>query len=143
MPPTGLQSQLVRTLQDVAATVGTYPLDAYFFTQEGLHFAAERFHGEMATLEADASRHITGRQLCEGLRDLAIDRWGLMAPSVLRQWNVRSTHDFGRIVFAMIEAGLLQKQPGDTLADFDDVFDFRQAFDAGRYAIQLPARLDA
>ena len=143
MPPTGLQSQLARTLDDLVASVGSYPIDAYFFTQEGLHFAAERFHGAAgAKARKKRDRHITGRQLCEGLRDLAVERWGLMARAVLATWGIRTTDDFGRIVFAMIDAGLLQKQPDDTIADFADVFDFRTAFEAA-YTIRLPERLHA
>ena len=66
----------------------------------------------------------------------------LLARAVLATWGIRSTDDFGRIVFAMIDAGLLQKQPDDTIADFADVFDFRTAFEAA-YTIRLPERLHA
>jgi uncharacterized repeat protein (TIGR04138 family) len=145
MPPTGLQSKLARTLEELVASVGSYPIDAYFFLQEGLHYAAERAHGALAEGEKPRrrqDRHINGRQLCEGLRDLALERWGLMARAVLGTWNIRGTDDFGRIVFAMIDAGLLQKRPDDTISDFDDVYDFRRAFDVG-YTIRLPERLDA
>lgn len=145
MPPTGLQSKLARTLEELVASVGAYPIDAFFFTQEGLHFAAERAHGAAIAGESPKrrqDRHINGRQLCEGLRDLAVERWGLMARAVLGTWGIHTTDDFGRIVFAMIEAGLLQKRPDDTIDDFADVFDFRRAFDAG-YAIRLPERLEA
>jgi len=75
------------------------------------------------------NRHVSGNQLCWGLRDLALRRWGLMASAVLRQWRIRSTRDFGAMVFALVNAGLLQKQPNDEIDDFDDVFDFDAAFD--------------
>lgn len=143
MPPTGLQSQLARTLDDLVASVGSYPIDAYFFTQEGLHFAAERCHGAAGQRpRKKRDRHITGQQLCEGLRDLAVERWGLMARAVLATWGIRTTDDFGRIVFAMIDAGLLQKQEKDTIADFIGVFDFRTAFESA-YTIRLPEKLEA
>ncbi|MHC5108594.1 MAG: Minf_1886 family protein [Planctomycetota bacterium] len=74
-------------------------------------------------------RHITGRELCWGLRDYALKRWGMLARTVLESWNVRQTADFGRIVFGFIECDLMQKQPGDTKADFDRVFEFQEAFD--------------
>jgi uncharacterized repeat protein (TIGR04138 family) len=75
------------------------------------------------------NRHIGGEALCWGLRDLALKQWGLMAAMVLRHWGVRCTKDFGRMVFALVESGLLQKQPHDRIEDFDHVFDFEQAFD--------------
>jgi uncharacterized repeat protein (TIGR04138 family) len=75
------------------------------------------------------NRHVGGHELCWGLRDYALEKWGLMARAVLNHWGVRSTLDFGHIVFAMVESGFMQKQPGDSIDDFRDVFDFREAFD--------------
>ncbi|HNQ24003.1 MAG TPA: hypothetical protein PKK06_13010 [Phycisphaerae bacterium] len=75
------------------------------------------------------NRHVSGRQLCWGLRDLALERWGLMARPVLESWRIKRTADFGRIVFSFIEHDLMQKQPGDTLEDFEEVYDFKDAFD--------------
>ncbi len=76
------------------------------------------------------NRHISGRELCWGLRDYAQRRWGLLASTVLDSWNIRKTEDFGRIVFGFIAADLMQKQPDDSLDDFRDVFSFAEAFDA-------------
>ncbi len=75
------------------------------------------------------NRHVSGIQLCWGLRDLAMQRWGLMASAVLRHWGVQTTADFGAMVFALVNAGMLQKQPHDEMDDFDDVFDFEEVFD--------------
>lgn len=73
------------------------------------------------------SRHISGRELCWGLRDFAWQQWGLMADVVLDRWKIRETADIGRIVFNMIEHDLMQKQPTDRLEDFVNVYDFREA----------------
>lgn len=75
------------------------------------------------------NRHVSGIQLCWGLRDLAMQRWGLMASAVLRHWGIKSTTDFGAMVFALVNAGMLQKQQNDDQDDFDDVFEFDDAFD--------------
>jgi uncharacterized repeat protein (TIGR04138 family) len=75
------------------------------------------------------NRHIGGRELCWALRDYALERWGFLAPVVLRAWNIRATHDFGRIVFGFIDFDLMRKQDGDRIEDFDEVFTFEEAFD--------------
>ncbi len=75
------------------------------------------------------NRHVSGRELCWGLRDFALERWGLMSRVVLESWKVRSTRDFGEIVFAFIHHQKMQKQEGDTLQDFDEVYSFDEAFD--------------
>ncbi|HVH12635.1 MAG TPA: Minf_1886 family protein [Longimicrobium sp.] len=97
-----------------------YNETAYLFILAALHYTIERV-GE--------ARHISGRELSEGCRDLAIERFGLMARSVLEFWGVRSTRDLGEIVFALVECGVLVKQEGDCLDEFCDVFCFSDAFE--------------
>ncbi len=97
-----------------------YHETAYLFILSALHFTIERL-GE--------ARHISGRELAEGCRDLAIERWGLMARPVLDYWGVRSTRDLGALVFALVECGVLVKQEHDSLDDFDGVYDFLDAFE--------------
>jgi uncharacterized repeat protein (TIGR04138 family) len=75
------------------------------------------------------NRHVSGRQLCWGLREYALKRWGMLARSVLGAWNITTTLDFGRIVFGFIDLSLMQKQPQDTMEDFHAVYDFEEAFD--------------
>lgn len=75
------------------------------------------------------NRHVGGEELCWGLRDLALERWGFMASTVLRHWGIRNTKDFGRMVFALVENELLQKQPDDRIEDFENVYNFDDALD--------------
>ncbi len=117
----------------VRQKAGPYPDEAFKFVQEGLRHTAKMVHGEAAARETPRGhigpeRHVNGAQLCLGLRDYAIQRYGMLARTVLERWRVRQTDDFGRIVFAMIEAGLMRKSEEDALADFHAVFDFDEAF---------------
>jgi len=77
----------------------------------------------------DMNRHVTGQQVCWAVRDTAIERWGLMAKSVLARWGIESTRDIGAIIFALVESNWLQKQSSDKLDDFNDVFSFDEALD--------------
>jgi uncharacterized repeat protein (TIGR04138 family) len=77
----------------------------------------------------EMNRHISGRQLCWAIRDIALERWGLMARSLLASWNITASDDIGTIVFALVDHGWLQKQPDDRIDDFDNVFTFADAFD--------------
>lgn len=132
MPPTR-EPENAKSLPDVVNELGVYPLEAFHFVEQGLAFAVRQIHGEKP--DPNTSRHITGQQLCEGLRLYATSRWGYLAGTVLRRWNITSTYDFGRIVFAMVENGFLQKTDEDSIEDFRNVFDFRTAFEA-RYVIE-------
>lgn len=75
------------------------------------------------------NRHVTGQQLCWAIRETAVKRWGLMARAVLTRWNITRTEDIGAIVFSLVNNGWLQKQPTDSVDDFNNVFCFREAFD--------------
>ena len=119
-------------LNAILDKAGGYSPSAYSFIRDGLGHTVGMVHGveAMQTLpdEDDESRHVSGRQLCLGLRDYAIRRYGLLAKTVLNHWGVTRTEDFGRIVFALVEAGLLRKTDDDTLEDFQGVFDFEEEF---------------
>ncbi|HEX9580340.1 MAG TPA: Minf_1886 family protein [Gemmatimonadales bacterium] len=106
----------------IKALDGRYHERAYLFV-----LAALEFHHR----KAGARGHVAGRELALACRDFALEQFGLTSRTVLAFWGVDRTEDFGRIVYVLIEAGLLIRQPSDRLEDFDDVFDFAQAFDAG------------
>ncbi|MBI4544722.1 MAG: hypothetical protein HY703_05990 [Gemmatimonadetes bacterium] len=93
---------------------------AYLFVLSSLHYVLERL---------PAPRHISGRELAEGARDLALDRFGPMAASVFEYWGIESTADVGQIVFALVDCGILIKQEEDAPEDFAGLFDFREAFE--------------
>lgn len=79
------------------------------------------------------NRHVSGRELCWGLRDFALERWGLLARTVLESWRVTGTDDFGEIVFGFIDFDLMRKQPEDDVEDFREVYSFHEAFEEPFY----------
>lgn len=116
-----------KTLEQVVDEYGRYPLEAFEFVRQGLSYTVENIYGE-AKANSDAACHVSGIQLCKGLRDYAIHRYGMMARTVLGHWGIHRTGDFGRIVFAMIDSKLMQKNEKDDIRDFEAVFDFDDAF---------------
>jgi uncharacterized repeat protein (TIGR04138 family) len=122
-----------------------YKIDAYAFVFEALNYAhiqlgmgAERAAEPEEEEESEepsskeAERHLTGQQLCEAIRQYALEQYGYMAQCVLNSWGVKSTSDFGEIVFNLIGIGQMRKTSDDQREDFDNVFDFetglRQSF---------------
>jgi uncharacterized repeat protein (TIGR04138 family) len=97
-----------------------YQESAYIFVLAALNHVLERL---------PEPRHISGRELAEGVRDLALERFGPMARTVIEYWGIQETKDVGEIVFALVECNVLIKQEEDTPADFVDVFDFDAAFE--------------
>ncbi len=123
-----------------------YKIDAYAFVFEALNYAhtslgmgAERpveaeseEEDPEETAPKEPERHLTGQQLCEAIRQYALEQYGYMAQCVLNSWGVESTSDFGEIVFNLIGIGQMRKTTDDQREDFDNVFDFdtglRQSF---------------
>ncbi len=97
-----------------------YDERSYLFVLAALEFCQQRL---------TERRHLTGRELAVGCRDLALQRYGVLARTVLDHWGVRDSSDIGEIVFALVDVGLLASQPNDSKEDFVGVFDFHQAFD--------------
>lgn len=114
--------------QTMRAKSGGYPPEAFQFVRDGLAHTVKMIHGPDAEEREDERRHVSGQQLCLGLKDHAIRQYGLLARAVLERWGIRGTHDFGKIVFAMIEAQLMRKTEDDSLDDFSSVYDFDEAF---------------
>jgi uncharacterized repeat protein (TIGR04138 family) len=83
---------------------------------------------EFCQQRLDERRHISGKELALACRDLALDKFGVMAALVLEHWGVRSSADLGDVVFTLVDLGLLMSQPSDSREEFADVFDFDQAF---------------
>ncbi len=92
---------------------------AYLFVLASLEFLQARL---------PERRHVDGRELALAVRDLALDRFGVMARPVLEHWGVRSTADVGDVVFALVDTGVLMRQPTDGRHDFCDVYEFDDAF---------------
>lgn len=97
-----------------------YDERAYLFVLAALEYCQQRL---------TERRHVTGQELAQGCRDLALERFGVMSKLVLEQWGLHTTADIGNIVFALVDLGMLLSQPTDSPGDFADVFDFDVAFE--------------
>lgn len=119
-----------------------YKPDAYGFVEEALAYAHESLgmgtehpadepedpgRGQ-STVQRTTERHLTGQELCEAIRQYALDQYGYMAKPVLNAWGVKTTGDFGNIVFNLIEIKRMKKTKHDRREDFDGVYDFDVAF---------------
>ena len=111
---------LLDKIEQVMKREHPFDLEAYRFVMDALHFT-------VSTLEKQ--RHITGCELLEGIRQYALREYGPYARTVLNYWGVNQTENFGQMVFDLVEAGILRKQPGDKIEDFKKIYDFKKVFD--------------
>ena len=109
-----------RSLEKIAREDSRCHPGAVKFVSEGLGYTAKNV--------ADEPQHVSGQTLCEGLKKLALEKWGRLAILVLNNWGVKTTRDFGEIVFLLIKNKWMTAQPTDSIDDFNDVFDFKTVF---------------
>lgn len=126
-------------LRKMALRDGRFSAEAFRFLDEGL---AHTVRETGRTEEESDKRHVTGQELLEGMKSLARERFGPMAAQVWRSWGVHEALDWGRIVFLLVDEGLLNRQDGDKMEDFDVPFDYDAYFVEG-YEPKLPPELGA
>jgi uncharacterized repeat protein (TIGR04138 family) len=112
-------------LMEVARRDPRYAYEAYEFLFEALTHTQKLLGraAEATREDAPAGNHVSGRELCNGMVDLARGEFGRMARVVFRVWGINTTDDMGEIVFNLIDANLLSKTDRDDRADFHDLFD--------------------
>lgn len=93
-----------------------YAREAYGFLMAALGTTVQRLPAER--LEDPQRRHLSGRELLAGVVALARAEFGEMAPTVFREWRVRSGEDVGEMVFQLVRSGQLSARPEDTMDDF-------------------------
>jgi uncharacterized repeat protein (TIGR04138 family) len=128
-------------LAEVARRDGRYAYEAYEFVFQALNHAQKLLGREppeeaRARPAAESQYHVSGPELLAGVRDLALRDFGLMARTVFHLWGIRSTADFGEIVFNLIDAGLMSRTTEDRREDFCNVYDLDEALVQG-FRIQL------
>ena len=113
-------------MQQVIASDGRYPPESFAFLHDGLNRSVREVYHDQAG--GEGQHHVSGQQLCCSLRDLAIERWGMLAKVVLNKWNIRESIDFGNMVYLLIDNNYMRKTDEDRIDDFRDVYDFEKAF---------------
>ncbi|MFC1631310.1 Minf_1886 family protein [Candidatus Omnitrophota bacterium] len=111
--------KLLETIEDIVNRDSRYKIDAYNFVLETLNYTVRNLK---------KTRHVTGVELLAGIREQAQKQFGPMARTVFEHWGVQETLDFGHIVFNLVDAKILSKTDQDSIEDFKNGYDFKDAF---------------
>ena len=112
------------TVNEIIKKDSRFEADAYFFLVEALDVTVKSIRKN----QPDHGRHVSGKELLEGIKEYALDEFGPMTHTVFAEWGIHSTQDFGEIVFNLVEAGRLGKTESDSREDFKNAYDFDEAF---------------
>lgn len=117
------QLKFEAALNEVIANEPRYDRSAYLFLRDALDYTLKE-----RKKTTGQSGHVTGQQLLDGIRRYALKQFGPMVPTVFDYWGIHRTEDFGHMVFALVEVGIFGKTDRDSLADFQGVYSFHEAF---------------
>ena len=109
----------LETLEDIIQRDPRYKIDAYNFVLEALNYTVTKL---------EKPRHVSGKELLEGVKQYLKEQFGPMARTVIEHWGIKSTEDIGHIVFNLVDAKILSKTEQDSLDDFKNAFDISEIF---------------
>ena len=131
-------------LEAVVSSDPRYQRDGYIFLRDALDFTTK----QQKKVKGVSVRHVSGPELLDGVRQYALKEFGPMVMTVFDSWGIHSCEDIGHMVFNLIGAGVFGKTEQDSLEDFKNVYDFKEAFvkpfePAKPETIKPPAQLRA
>ena len=111
-------------LESIVANNPRYHRDGYIFLRDALDFTTK----QQKKIKGVSVRHVTGPELLDGVRQYALKEFGPMVMTVFDSWGIQSCEDIGHMVFNLIGAGVFGKTEEDSIKDFKNVYDFKEAF---------------
>ena len=111
-------------LDSMVASDPRYQRNAYVFLRDALDFTTK----QQKKIKGATVRHVSGPELLDGVRQYALKEFGPMVMTVFDNWGVHSCEDIGNMVFNLIDAGIFGKTAEDSIEDFKNVYDFKEAF---------------
>jgi len=104
-----------KKIEEITGKDPRYKADAYEFMMQALWFTQKKLQ---------RTAHVSAKELLDGVRDFGLNQYGPMTKSVFEHWGIKSTEDFGEIVFNMIDHNLMKKSDQDSRQDFKNVYSF-------------------
>src|SRR6266705_1671372 len=111
-------------LESVITNDPRYHRDGYIFLRDALDFTTK----QQKKIKGVSVRHVTGPELLDGVRQYALKEFGPMVMTVFDNWGIHSCKDIENMVFNLIGAGIFVKTEEDSIEDFKNVYDFKEAF---------------
>ena len=102
---------------DILKTDDRFDRRAYDFVLEVIRCASE-----------NAGGHVSGQELLDYFRDLALDAYGPLAYTVLNDWGLHCCEDVGAVVFNLYNSKRIGKTDTDSPEDFVGGFNFKHEF---------------
>jgi uncharacterized repeat protein (TIGR04138 family) len=116
-------------IESIVAKDPRYRPEAYKLTMRAVGYAySYALSQQSVSGTTTAEAHVAAKEILESLRSLALMEFETGAKRRLNELGVKSCEDVGEIVFNLIDAKLLGKQSSDRKEDFQNGYNFDEAF---------------
>lgn len=120
-----------------------YSEDAYEFVNDAVIFTVEKSRKQPNS----EGKHISGKELLNGVVEYALKEFGPLAHEVLSTWGINDGVAVGNIVFNMVEHHILSTSKEDSIEDFKNYPEFKEVLskpfsprsDTGKHIIPVIA----
>lgn len=118
-----------KAIESIVAKDPRYHPDAYKLAMRAVGYAyGYALSQQSVSGTTTAEAHVVAKEILESFRSLALMEFETDAKRRLNEWGVKSCEDVGEIVFNLIDAKLLGKQSSDCKEDFQNGYNFNEAF---------------
>jgi uncharacterized repeat protein (TIGR04138 family) len=124
-----IDPEIVKATGELRLTYPNYTIESYQFISDAVAYTV----GKLQT-----HRHVSARELLEGIREYAFSQYGVVAPQVLRQFGLRAARNVGEVVYLLISVKLLSASPDDSPEDFNIEFPWEENQPVSRKKPDLP-----
>ena len=111
--------ELLRKIAKISEKDGRYSKESFLFILASLEYTLSKL---------TKRRHLTGQELSKSIAEYAREQYGYLAKTVLNNWGLYTTLDYGEVVYLLINGGLMNKTEDDKKEDFADAYDFDDEF---------------
>lgn len=111
--------ELLRKISKIAEKDGRFSKEGFLFILAALEYTISKL---------PERRHLTGQEFSKGIAEYAREQYGYLAKTVLNNWGITTTLNYGEIVYLLIDKGLMSKTEEDKKKDFGNVYDFDDEF---------------
>ena len=73
-------------------------------------------------------KHMSGEDILEEFRELALEQYGPLAFTVLLEWGLKRCEDIGEMMFNLVDSGRVKRDESDSAESFVSGYDFKEAF---------------
>ncbi len=120
-----MDEKLREKVAEIVVADPRYAADAYEFISDAVNYTSRKLN--RARERDQSKRHISARELLNGISEYAVQEFGPMAGEVLKSWGLTDANSIGNVVFNMVSNKLLRANEKDSINDFSIDYNFDEA----------------